>query len=43
MIEVARRRGSADGHINGSVDFILAGCAKPTTYAGEHFDVIFGA
>lgn len=48
MIEEARRQGSAvagsaSGAISGTVEFILADCAKPTAYAGGPFDLVFGA
>lgn len=48
MIEQARRKGrtvsgSTTGTINGTIDFILADCAKPTVYAGGPFDLVFGA
>ena len=47
MIAEARRRGSAvatsPSSIRGTVDFILADCAKPTPYAGGPFDLVFGA
>jgi SAM-dependent methyltransferase len=47
MIEEARRQGSAvassPSSTNGTIDFILADCAKPTCYAGGPFDLVFGA
>lgn len=50
MIAEARRQGSAvvasspsSTRSGGSVDFILADCAKPTLYAGGPFDLVFGA
>ena len=44
MIEEARRqRGAIASSTNGTVDFILADCSKPTSYAGGPFDVVFGA
>ena len=38
MISEARRQGSSS-----SVDFLLADCSKPTSYAGGPFDLVFGA
>ncbi|KAL9123800.1 MAG: hypothetical protein Q9217_006807 [Psora testacea] len=34
---------SAPSSISGTVDFILADCSKPTSYAGGPFDLVFGA
>jgi hypothetical protein len=42
MIEEARRKGSA-GSSEATVDFIVADCTKPTSYAGGPFDLVFGA
>ncbi|KAL8740092.1 MAG: hypothetical protein Q9190_007171 [Brigantiaea leucoxantha] len=47
MIEEARRQSiAADGfssRTGGIVDFVLADCTKPVSYAGGPFDLVFGA
>lgn len=47
MIEEARRQGgpvaSSPSSTNGTIDFTLADCSKPTSYAGGPFDLVFGA
>lgn len=42
MIEQARRKGSAESS-EATIDFIIADCTKPTSYAGGPFDLVFGA
>ena len=47
MIEEARRQGSviasSPSSTSGSVNFVLADCAKPISYPGGPFDLVFGA
>lgn len=44
MIAEARQQGSSSRmSSNGTIDFMLADCSKPTSYAGGPFDLVFGA
>ena len=41
MLEEARKQ--APANLNGTVNFHLADCSKPTSYPGGPFDLVFGA